>query len=156
MDQMNPRAEVKPAVGIVVASHAPIGDALARAALEITGHDGVLVVVDLTRGDDAHASFERVRAAVAEADVGFGVLLLADLFGGSAANIALAQLDRASVEVVTGLNLAMLLEAIEGQRAKKPVRVLAERCADAARASVVVAAELLDSRARSGERRLEA
>jgi PTS system mannose-specific IIA component len=143
-------------VGLVVTAHAPIGAALVTAAREITGHDDRVVVVDLLRSDDAHVAFERVRAAVAGADAGHGVLVLADLFGGTAANIALAQLDHAAVEVVTGLNLAMLLEALEGQRARHSVRVLADRCADAARASVVVAAELLDARAHVGERRLEA
>jgi PTS system mannose-specific IIA component len=156
MDLTNPRHVRSPMVGVVVAAHAPIGSALVAAAHEITGHDDTVVVIDLSRSDDHHVAFERVRAAVAEADQGEGVLLLADLFGGSAANIALAQLDRAAVEVVTGLNLAMLLEALEGQRARHAVHALADRCADAARASIVVAADLLDARSKSGERRLQA
>lgn len=144
-------ANARPLIGVVLAAHAPIGTALLTAAREITGHDDGVVVVDLSRGpgaDDAAAAFEHMRAAVDAADRGAGALVLADTFGGSAANIALAQLDRASVEVVTGLNLAMVLEALLARANEGSVRALAERAADAARGSVVVASELIDGRAR--------
>jgi len=144
----------RPRIGLVLAAHAPIGSALLAAAREITGHDDGVVVVDLSRGpgsDDAAAAFEHMRAAVDAADRGAGALVLADTFGGSAANIALAQLDRASVEVVTGLNLAMVLEALLARATEGSVRALAERAADAARGSVVVASELIDGRARAAD-----
>lgn len=137
-----------PRVGIVVAAHAPLATALADTARDVLADHGEkalagLACVEIEDGADAADSFARVGHAISQVDAGAGVLVLADLFGGSAANIALAQLGEERVEVVTGANLAMLLEALSARDHVRSLSVLAERVAEAARQSVVVASALL-------------
>lgn len=141
-------------VGLVVAAHAPLAGALVEAALQIHGdHLPVrLEQVEIRASDPPAAAFDAVASAVARADSGAGVLVLADLFGGSAANVALSQLGADRVEVITGANLPMILEAVNDAARGRPLAEIAHRAADAARKSVVVAGELLESR-RSDSRR---
>lgn len=140
-------------IGVIVAAHAPLGEALVSAARGILGAslDGVHALelgADTSHGE----AFERVSQTIARANEGRGVLVLADLFGGSAANLALAQLGANEVEVVTGANLAMLLDAVTHRDRDLEVADLAERVARAAQTSVVVASSLLRRSVRADER----
>lgn len=98
-------------IGLVIASHGQLAQALASTAAAIVGPLPALV----TRSVEPQASAAELRAqlaaAVAEVDEGDGVVLLTDLIGGSPCSQSLALCTRADLEVVTGVNLPMLLKA---------------------------------------------
>lgn len=131
-------------VGLVIAAHAPLAGAMQQTARHILGERaGNIAIVEIGASDMPAISTAAVAAAVASADAGAGVLVLADLFGGSAANVALSQLGKGQVEVVTGTNLAMVLEAVTSAARGEPLSSVAALAADAGRASVVVAGQLI-------------
>jgi PTS system mannose-specific IIA component len=141
-------------IGLVFAAHAPIGDALARAAAGIVGLEGPLsdhgiAIADLGSvetgrdGGSADQTIGAITRAIEQVEGPKGILVMADLFGGSAANLALAHLAQGRVEVITGLNLPMALDALTKRPTCPNPRALAQSAARAARESIVVAGELL-------------
>ena len=150
------KGDHRSSIGVVVATHAPLANALVETAKDVMGeawdeHADAVVAVDVDAQNNAASAFECVSKAIAEADHGFGVLVLADLFGGSAANIALAQLAADRVEVVTGVNLAMVLKAVRHRQDWESPAALGDMVAEAARQSVVVAGSLLAAMPNRGE-----
>ena len=146
----NVKDDHRSSIGVVVATHAPLANALVETAKDVMGeawdeHANSVVAVYVDAQNNAASAFECVSKAIAAADHGCGVLVLADLFGGSAANIALAQLAADRVEVVTGVNLAMVLKAFRHRQDWDSPAALGEMVAEAARQSVVVAGSLLAS-----------
>lgn len=141
-------------IGVIVAAHAPLAEALVQAARGILGDESVdgVFALELGMQTSTEEAFDRVAETIKLANEGRGVLVLADLFGGSAANLALAQLGEDRVEVVTGANLAMLLDAVTHRDRGLEVGALAERVARAAQTSVVVASSLLGKSRPAGER----
>ncbi len=130
--------------GVVLVAHAPLASAMLSAAQNIVeAATGDIVAVDI----DPNTPAEQIGDAIAAVNGNGSVLVMADLFGGTAANLALAQLGDEGVDVVTGLNLAMLLDVLLKRDQGLPVTELAERAAQAAQKSVVVASELLGARA---------
>ena len=78
-------------VGILLLTHAPIGEALLSAAEQIMGSTKVPVIalgVHYTR--DCQALSEKVQALLDQLNQGDGVLVLSDLFGATPYNIAKA------------------------------------------------------------------
>ena len=139
--------ETQLTVGVVLAGHAPLPEALPEAATSILGTPSqdwpqiatITIPVDLPN----HDTLAQVRTAINAVDLGKGVLVLADLFGGSAANTAMANLDNGNVEVVTGASLAMVIEALERRDRVNNAQELAEFAAKAGRSSVIIANALL-------------
>lgn len=97
-------------IGIVVAAHGNLGDALVRTAEEVVGHIEGCAAVDLHDLAGNAEAQERFKAAVRAVDTGDGILILTDMFGGTPANLGLSMLDEGKVEVLTGVNLPMLLK----------------------------------------------
>lgn len=135
------------AVGIILAGHAPLPEALLQAATTILGGLGsdLSGIVTVTIGPESSApdTVGEVGSAIEAVDIGKGALVLADLFGGSAANSALAQLDHSGVEVVTGASLAMVIEAVERRSEATNAHELAAFVAKAGRGNVIIANALL-------------
>jgi len=97
-------------VGLVVATHGSLAEALLETAAGIVGPVERAVAVSV----DANTSVDEARARLATAihkvgEDGEGVLVLTDMFGGTPANLALTFLDE-QIEVVTGVNLPMLMK----------------------------------------------
>jgi mannose/fructose-specific phosphotransferase system component IIA len=136
-------------IGLVFAAHAPIGDALARAAAGIVGLSGPLLNHGIAIADlgnsvaDADQAIGAITHAIDQVSGPQGILVMADLFGGSAANLAFAHLAHGRVEVITGLNLPMALEALTKRPTCSSPQALAQVAARAARESIVVGGELL-------------
>jgi PTS system mannose-specific IIA component len=137
-------------IGLVFAAHAPIGDALAKAATGILGLTGPIgahniAIADLGSVADSNQAIGAITQAIEQVNGSQGVLVMADLFGGSAANLAFAHLADGRIEVLTGLNLPMALEALTKRPSFQSPQALAQAAARAARESIVVAGELLGS-----------
>ncbi len=114
-------------IGIVVAAHGPLPDALLDSTRLIYGEPVQTSTVALMPGDSLEGLIERLRAAVQEVDTGEGVLILLDMFGGTPANAAaLISQQQQQVSAVTGANLPMLLETFMQREGSDSAASLAE------------------------------
>src|SRR3972149_2769526 len=95
------------AIGIIVATHGHLAEALVETAELILQRRGPLVPFTFLPDEDPQSASRRLNALVRKCDKGRGVIILVDLFGGTPGTLALAMLEEAAVEVVTGVNLPM-------------------------------------------------
>jgi PTS system mannose-specific IIA component len=130
-------------VGLVVATHGSLAEALLETAARIVGPIPSCVAVSV----DAQTSVEEARARVADAirgvEAGDGVLVLTDLLGGTPSNLALTFLDE-RIEVVTGVNLPMLMK-LAGSRGDG-LQAAAELAASQGQKNITHASALLRAR----------
>jgi len=103
-------------IGLVIATHARLGEELVAAAKMIIGPSDRVRAVSIQPGDGV----EEVRTNLSEAMTavnpeGDGVVVMTDMFGGTPSNISLAFLDSGQVEVLTGVNLPMVLKFFNAQ-----------------------------------------
>ena len=113
-------------VGIVIATHGAIGQALLETATDLVGYSAPNVVaVSIDADVDRATGWSALLGAVEAVETETGVLILVDMFGGTASTLALSILADRNVEVLTGVNLAMVLRTIL-QREGKDLTVLAE------------------------------
>ena len=114
-------------IGIVVAAHGPLPEALLDSTRLIYGEPVQTSTVALMPGDSLEGLIERLRAAVQEVNTGEGVLILLDMFGGTPANAAaLISQQQEQVWAVTGANLPMLLETFMQREGSESAAALAE------------------------------
>ncbi|MDY0269806.1 PTS sugar transporter subunit IIA [Trichloromonas sp.] len=98
-------------IGLVIATHAHLGEEFLRAAEMIVGPTEQARAVSIDMGDSVDSIRERIATAIGEVGSdGEGVVILTDMFGGTPSNISLAFLEQQRVEVVTGVNLPMVLK----------------------------------------------
>ena len=100
-------------IGIVVAAHGDLADALVKMAQSVVTAECPIVAVGIFTDDDAAAYDARLRDAVTSVQKGDGVLMLTDMFGGTPSNIGLTLHAPGDVEVLTGANLPMLIKAMQ-------------------------------------------
>jgi mannose PTS system EIIA component len=95
-------------LGLVLVTHAPLGDAIAQCVKHVMGSlpDG-LAVVDVPADEDIEQSVQRIQTAARQVHAGEGVVFLTDLFGATPSNAAV----RAGVE---SLNLPTVLVSAHG------------------------------------------
>jgi PTS system mannose-specific IIA component len=130
-------------VGIVVATHANMSQALVSAAEMILGSLTHVEAININREDGVDAIRQRFADAIGRVgEAKGGVLILTDLFGGTPSNIGLSFLDPGRVEVLTGVNLPMLLKA-STIRSDLSLAEIAADLKDHARSSIMVASEVL-------------
>ena len=134
-------------VGVVVATHGRLGEALLACAEAIVGKmprvESLRVGSDVPL-DQAH---DALAVAIHDLDAGDGVLVLTDMLGGTPSNLALGFLD-ARVEVVAGVNLPMLLKLASCRTEGAALRDVARMLEGYGRKSIALASELLRDRAR--------
>jgi mannose PTS system EIIA component len=114
-------------IGIVLAAHGSLPDALLDSTRMIYGEPIQTATVALMPGDSLDGLIERLRAAVEEVNSGDGVLILLDMFGGTPANAAALisqQID--NIYAITGVNLPMLLETFMQREGSETVVALTE------------------------------
>lgn len=99
-------------VGIVVASHGRLAQALVDAAFMILGKQPQVEAVGLEPGHGLSDMREELERAVERVDTGDGFLIMADLRGGTPCNAGGLLVNRPGFHLVTGANLAMLLEVL--------------------------------------------
>jgi PTS system mannose-specific IIA component len=132
-------------IGIVVATHANMGQALVSAAEMILGTQTQIETVAINREDGVDAIRKRFAQAIELArDADGRVLILTDLFGGTPSNIGFSFLEPGKVEVLTGVNLPMLLKAFTN-RSNLPLAEIAADLKNHARSSIMVASEVLSA-----------
>jgi mannose/fructose/sorbose-specific phosphotransferase system IIA component len=114
-------------IGIVLAAHGPLPEALLESADMILGDTENIIPLKLMPGDTLEGLIDRMHDAVQEADTGQGVLILLDLFGGTPSNAAaLITQQMEGVHAVSGVNVPMLLETLLARQSSEDVQALTE------------------------------
>jgi PTS system mannose-specific IIA component len=100
-------------VGILLLTHAPLGQAFIEAASHVfRTRPERLDAIDVNADQDTAEVKRKAKAKIAEIDDGSGVLVITDVMGGTPSNCTLSLCDPGHVEVIAGISLPMLLRAI--------------------------------------------
>jgi PTS system mannose-specific IIA component len=100
-------------VGILLLTHAPLGQAFIAAATHV--FRGVPVqteAIDVLADQDPEEIKKLARQAIARINDGSGVLVITDVMGGTPSNCTLQLCVPGEIEVIAGISLPMLLRAI--------------------------------------------
>jgi PTS system mannose-specific IIA component len=137
-------------VGVVIAMHGELAEALLRTAEGVCGALPGVRAVSISGAVEIDAARTALGAAIREVDEGEGVVVLTDMLGGTPANLALTFLDD-RLEVVTGVNLPMVMKLASGRQAGD-LHELARALTASGQKNITLASELLRTRARAGPR----
>jgi PTS system mannose-specific IIA component len=133
-------------VGILLMTHAPLGQAFIAACAHVfRGPTERLEAIDVIADQDLGEVQALAAAAIKRLDAGDGVLVITDVKGGTPANCCNRLADAGRVEVVAGISLPMLLRAITYRRDSLDVVV------EMALAGAQSGAVRVDNRIRVGE-----
>jgi PTS system ascorbate-specific IIA component len=100
-------------VGILLLTHAPLGQAFIAAATHV--FRGVPVqteAIDVLADQDPEEINKLAQQAIARINDGSGVLVITDVMGGTPSNCTLQLCVPGEIEVIAGISLPMLLRAI--------------------------------------------
>ena len=104
-------------VGILLITHAPLGQAFITAAAHVfRAPVERLEAIDVVADQDLAEINTLARAAINRLDEGDGVLVITDVKGGTPANCCSKLSETGRVEVIAGISLPMLLRAITYRR----------------------------------------
>jgi PTS system ascorbate-specific IIA component len=100
-------------VGILLLTHAPLGQAFIDAATHVfRSRPEALEAIDVNADQDTAEVRGLATEAITRIDTGDGVLVITDVMGGTPCNCTLQLADPGRVEVIAGISLPMLLRAI--------------------------------------------
>jgi PTS system ascorbate-specific IIA component len=100
-------------VGILLLTHAPLGNAFIEAATHVfRGRPDRMEAIDVRADQDPAEVAQIAREAIARIDDGSGVLVITDVMGGTPSNCTLRLCEPGRVEVIAGISLPMLLRAL--------------------------------------------
>ncbi|MEN9455141.1 MAG: PTS fructose transporter subunit IIA [Chitinivorax sp.] len=100
-------------IGILLVTHATLGDSLLECAKHIMGPDvPAIATLAVCRSDDPQATQEHAQFLVEQLDQGSGVLILTDIFGGTPSNVACRLVVPGKIEAIAGVSLPMLVRAL--------------------------------------------
>ncbi len=100
-------------VGILLLTHAPLGQAFIAAASHVFRASPAQVeAIDVIADQNPDEVRTLAQAAIARVNDGSGVLVITDVVGGTPANCTLQLCVPGEVEVIAGISLPMLLRAI--------------------------------------------
>lgn len=130
-------------IGIVVATHCQLGDALIDAVEFIIGkRPTAMVSVSIDLNENAEKLRRKIAAGIKQVEGREGVLILTDMFGGTPSNLSYSFLEEGHLEVVTGVNLPMLIRAANS-REKMSLEELAVNLEDFGKKSISLASGIL-------------
>ncbi|EGF31282.1 PTS system fructose subfamily IIA component [Oxalobacteraceae bacterium IMCC9480] len=100
-------------VGILLLTHAPLGQAFIDAASHVfRARPEQLEAVDVCADQDPCEVKRLAKVVIERLDAGDGVLVITDVMGGTPSNCTLPLHDPGRVEVIAGISLPMLLRAL--------------------------------------------
>lgn len=104
-------------IGIVIATHSQLGDALIDAAEFIIGNrPETTVSISINLNENVDKLRQKIVEGIKKVDQREGVLILTDMFGGTPSNLSYSFLEEGRVEVISGVNLPMLIKAVEARK----------------------------------------
>ncbi|MBX7113872.1 MAG: PTS sugar transporter subunit IIA [Myxococcaceae bacterium] len=134
-------------IGIVVATHGRLAQALVSTAEEIVGPLPQVTTCAVQPGSSPSEIRGLIAHAVDDVESPEGVLVLADLLGGTPCNESLSLCKDHHVEVLTGVNLPMLLKANSMRDSATSLTQLALELAAYAQKNITCASTLFRSAA---------
>jgi PTS system ascorbate-specific IIA component len=100
-------------VGILLLTHAPLGNAFIEAATHVfRGRPERLEAIDVRADQDPVEVNKLASEAIRRLDVGAGVLVITDVMGGTPSNCTLRLCDPGHIDIIAGISLPMLLRAL--------------------------------------------
>lgn len=100
-------------VGILLLTHAPLGNAFIEAATHVFRmRPERIESIDVNADQDTAEVKRLAKAAIDRVDDGTGVLVITDVMGGTPSNCTLQLCEPGHVEVIAGISLPMLLRAL--------------------------------------------
>ncbi|MDP5008980.1 MAG: PTS fructose transporter subunit IIA [Glaciimonas sp.] len=112
-------------VGILLLTHAPLGQAFLAAASHVFRQTPERVeAIDVIADQNIEEVQALARAAVKRLDDGSGVLVITDVMGGTPSNCTLPFCSRNQTQVIAGISFPMLLRALTYRA--EPLEVVAE------------------------------
>ncbi|MFZ5564753.1 MAG: PTS sugar transporter subunit IIA [Thermodesulfobacteriota bacterium] len=130
-------------IGILVVTHAKLGDALIEAAQFILGSRPEAVgAVSIDLSENAEKLRKKIADGIKEVKGEGGVLILTDMFGGSPSNLSYSFLEENQVEVLSGVNLPILIKAIR-MRQDMPLADLTRAVEESGKKSISIASSIL-------------
>jgi PTS system mannose-specific IIA component len=131
-------------IGVVVAAHGELAQALVATAKLVVQNPGHVVAVGIEAEDDTASYEARLQAAVkaVQTERG-GVLVLTDMFGGTPSNVGMTMHQAGKVEVLTGANLPMLIKALQLSSKDLDLATVARQVKESGARAIAVASEVL-------------
>lgn len=99
-------------IGIVIATHANLGQAMIDAVTLIAGKQTKVTAIGLNHGDSMDDFAQQVFHSLMDLDEGDGVIGFCDFLGGTPANVMMKCMQKKSFPCFTGVNMPMLVEAL--------------------------------------------
>jgi PTS system ascorbate-specific IIA component len=100
-------------IGILLLTHAPLGQAFIDAATHVfRARPERLEAIDVCADQDPVEVKHLARLAIERLDDGSGVLVITDVMGGTPSNCTIQLNNPGQVEVIAGISLPMLLRAL--------------------------------------------
>jgi PTS system mannose-specific IIA component len=136
-------------IGIVIATHRRLGDALIEAAEFIIGNlPEALVSVSIDLNESADVLRGKIADGIKKVKSEDGVLILTDMFGGTPSNLSYSFLEAGHIEVISGVNLPILIQAAN-TRTKMNLAELAVKLEEFGKKSISLASGILKGNKRS-------
>lgn len=136
-------------IGIVIATHCNLGEALIDAAEFILGNrpEGVISLsIDLN--DNPQKLFDKISGSIKKVHQNKGVLILTDMFGGTPSNLSYSFLEEGRIEVLSGVNLPILIKALR-LRNEMSLSEIASNLEEFGKKSITLASKILKGQSRS-------
>lgn len=130
-------------IGVVVAAHGDLAEALVATAKLVVPNSGHIVAVGIASKDDSASYEKRLQAAITSAQSDQGVLVLTDMFGGTPSNVSLTLHTFGKVEILTGANLPMVIKALQISTSPLDLSAAAREVKESGARAIAVASEVL-------------
>jgi PTS system mannose-specific IIA component len=99
-------------IGIVIVTHAQLGEALIGAAEFILGQrPAAIESISIDLSESAEKLRAKIIQGIKKVEGQNGVLILTDMFGGTPSNLSYSFLEEGRIEVLSGVNLPILIQA---------------------------------------------
>ncbi|NOY69772.1 MAG: PTS fructose transporter subunit IIA [Deltaproteobacteria bacterium] len=131
-------------IGIVIVTHAHLGEALIEAARLIFDEmpeSLVSVSIDLTH--DVNRLRNKIKDAISAVDQNSGVLILTDMFGGTPSNLSYSFLEEGRIEVMSGVNLPVVIRAVNLRKRNPKLHDMAVVIEEYGKKSISLASDIL-------------
>ena len=136
-------------IGIVIATHSQLGDALIDTAEFIIGNrPETTVSVSINLNENVDKLRQKIVEGIKKVDQREGVLILTDMFGGTPSNLSYSFLEEGRVEVISGVNLPILIKAFNIQK-EMELSKLAEHLEAFGKKSISLASGILKGNKRT-------
>jgi len=99
-------------VGVLIVTHADLGQELINAVALIAGEQEKVKAIGLHHGDGVDSFEKAIMDSIEALDEGDGVLVFTDFLGGTPANAVMRCMKKKSFPCITGANMPMVVEAL--------------------------------------------